>query len=116
MNKKVSCLYMSKEQFASAYLSLETFYSIYNDGADVAATMLKILNSVYLEEHRSVLDHKSALEIMKSNHNERGAGRKAKITEEIKQEIRKMKSEGMSVSKIATEFDISIRSVYLICE
>lgn len=69
-----------------------------------------------LIEEYEALEHKyKALEylfIKKKVHNERGAGRKTRLSPEIISDAQKLKNEGLSMKEISGRLDISVGSVH----
>ena len=106
---------MVKESFASAFSALDCYLSIYEDGKDAIIEAQQILSMIFYEEHHEILNHDTAREILDGYHNERGAGRKAKVSDDKKEMIRQKKKEGQSSKKIASEYGISTRYVNMIC-
>ena len=116
MNRRIPNFYMARDDFAHAYLCLDTFASIYEDGADTAAEMQRILCETFAEEHKAVLNYESAQSIIAQVRNSRGAGRKPLLTEAMRSEIRHLKDGGCSVKKIAADYNVSVRTVYDVCQ
>ena len=115
MKKRLPSNFMCKESFAHLYLSLRLYEDIYEDGYAEADAFLQILVQVFSEEHKEVLDSDNAYSILSEEYNSRNAGRKPKLSDDDKEDIRQMKLNGKSIEEIASKYKISRRSVYYVC-
>lgn len=92
---------MQEKDFGELYSCLACFYSTYAIEEQAVKLVLDTVAMVYASEYGH--DDLSAI---KALHNPRGAGRKLKHSQDMKQRIKKLAETGLSIRQISAETGI----------
>ncbi len=84
-------------------------YKFLNDELNLSKEKITKLNSELVQAYQEINDLKKNSDKLNSElkHNERGAGRKPKLTDKQRQQVIAMHKEGYSMGNIAKKFNIS---------